>query len=44
MRWKRACSRWFPASCRGKIAVQTIVVPGDPTEELLYQSRHSRLT
>jgi nucleotide-binding universal stress UspA family protein len=28
-----------PTGLRGKIAVQTIVVPGDPTEELLYQSR-----
>lgn len=28
-----------PANQREKIAVQTIVVPGDPTEELLYQSR-----
>ncbi len=28
-----------PAELQGKIAVQTIVVPGDPTEELLYQSR-----
>ena len=28
-----------PAPLREKIAVQTIVVPGDPTEELLYQSR-----
>jgi nucleotide-binding universal stress UspA family protein len=28
-----------PAKLQGKIAVQTIVVPGDPTEELLYQSR-----
>jgi nucleotide-binding universal stress UspA family protein len=28
-----------PAKLCGKIAVQTIVVPGDPTEELLYQSR-----
>lgn len=28
-----------PARLQGKIAVQTIVVPGDPTEELLYQSR-----
>lgn len=27
-----------PANMRQKIAVQTIVVPGDPTEELLYQS------
>jgi nucleotide-binding universal stress UspA family protein len=27
-----------PAELAGKIAVQTIVVPGDPTEELLYQS------
>jgi nucleotide-binding universal stress UspA family protein len=27
-----------PPSLRTKIAVQTIVVPGDPTEELLYQS------
>jgi nucleotide-binding universal stress UspA family protein len=29
----------IPAKLQGKIAVQTIVVPGDPTEELLYQSR-----
>jgi nucleotide-binding universal stress UspA family protein len=28
-----------PEDLRGKIALQTIVVPGDPTEELLYQSR-----
>jgi nucleotide-binding universal stress UspA family protein len=28
-----------PAKLRGKIAVQTILVPGDPTEELLYQCR-----
>jgi nucleotide-binding universal stress UspA family protein len=28
-----------PEKLQGKIAVQTIVVPGDPTEELLYQSR-----
>jgi nucleotide-binding universal stress UspA family protein len=28
-----------PAEHSGKIAVQTIVVPGDPTEELLYQAR-----
>jgi len=28
-----------PVKLRGKIAVQTIVVPGDPTEELLYQSK-----
>lgn len=28
-----------PAPMREKIAIQTIVVPGDPTEELLYQSR-----
>jgi len=28
-----------PATLHRKIAVQTIVVPGDPTEELLYQSR-----
>ncbi len=27
-----------PANLRQKIALQTIVVPGDPTEELLYQS------
>jgi nucleotide-binding universal stress UspA family protein len=27
-----------PANLRQKIAIQTIVVPGDPTEELLYQS------
>jgi len=29
----------IPAKFAGKIAVQTIVVPGDPTEELLYQAR-----
>lgn len=28
-----------PAKLQGKVAVQTIVVPGDPTEELLYQSQ-----
>ncbi len=28
-----------PAEMQAKIEVQTIVVPGDPTEELLYQSR-----
>jgi nucleotide-binding universal stress UspA family protein len=28
-----------PSSLQGRIAIQTIVVPGDPTEELLYQSR-----
>ncbi|HTW60459.1 MAG TPA: universal stress protein [Terracidiphilus sp.] len=28
-----------PAALQGRIAIQTIVVPGDPTEELLYQSR-----
>jgi nucleotide-binding universal stress UspA family protein len=28
-----------PAELQGKIAVQSIVVPGDPTEELLYQGR-----
>ena len=28
-----------PAELRDKISVQTIVVPGDPTEELLYQCR-----
>jgi nucleotide-binding universal stress UspA family protein len=28
-----------PGELREKIAVQTIVVPGDPTEELLYQGR-----
>jgi nucleotide-binding universal stress UspA family protein len=28
-----------PKSLRGQIEIQTIVVPGDPTEELLYQSR-----
>jgi nucleotide-binding universal stress UspA family protein len=28
-----------PTELQGKISVQTIVVPGDPTEELLYQSR-----
>jgi nucleotide-binding universal stress UspA family protein len=29
----------IPEKLQGKIAVQTIVVPGDPTEELLYQGR-----
>jgi nucleotide-binding universal stress UspA family protein len=29
----------IPMALQGKIAIQTIVVPGDPTEELLYQSR-----
>ncbi len=29
----------IPAKLQERIAVQTIVVPGDPTEELLYQSR-----
>lgn len=28
-----------PTELEGKIAVQTIVVPGDPTEELLFQGR-----
>jgi nucleotide-binding universal stress UspA family protein len=28
-----------PTEVLGKIAIQTIVVPGDPTEELLYQAR-----
>jgi nucleotide-binding universal stress UspA family protein len=28
-----------PPTLQDKIAIQTIVVPGDPTEELLYQSR-----
>jgi nucleotide-binding universal stress UspA family protein len=28
-----------PKNLRGQIEIQTIVVPGDPTEELLYQSR-----
>ncbi|MGD0893334.1 MAG: universal stress protein [Terracidiphilus sp.] len=28
-----------PPDLEGRIAVQTIVVPGDPTEELLYQAR-----
>ncbi|HEY1805550.1 MAG TPA: universal stress protein [Terracidiphilus sp.] len=28
-----------PRNLEGQIAVQTVVVPGDPTEELLYQSR-----
>jgi nucleotide-binding universal stress UspA family protein len=29
----------IPESLLGQIAIQTVVVPGDPTEELLYQSR-----
>jgi nucleotide-binding universal stress UspA family protein len=28
-----------PQQLQGKISIETIVVPGDPTEELLYQSR-----
>ena len=28
-----------PTRLQEQIAIQTIVVPGDPTEELLYQSR-----
>jgi nucleotide-binding universal stress UspA family protein len=28
-----------PRTLQGQIAIQTVVVPGDPTEELLYQSR-----
>jgi nucleotide-binding universal stress UspA family protein len=28
-----------PEPLQGRISIQTIVVPGDPTEELLYQSR-----
>jgi nucleotide-binding universal stress UspA family protein len=28
-----------PEQFQGKIEIQTVVVPGDPTEELLYQSR-----
>lgn len=29
----------IPRNLRAQISIQTIVVPGDPTEELLYQSR-----
>jgi nucleotide-binding universal stress UspA family protein len=29
----------IPAELQGKIAVQAVVGPGDPTEELLYQGR-----
>jgi nucleotide-binding universal stress UspA family protein len=29
----------IPAELRERISIQTVVVPGDPTEELLYQSR-----
>jgi nucleotide-binding universal stress UspA family protein len=29
----------IPTELRDRISIQTIVVPGDPTEELLYQSR-----
>jgi nucleotide-binding universal stress UspA family protein len=29
----------IPPELQNKVAVQTIVVPGDPTEELLYQGR-----
>ncbi len=31
--------RLIPEKLRGQIEVQTVLVPGDPTEELLYQSR-----
>ncbi|HTM18615.1 MAG TPA: universal stress protein [Terracidiphilus sp.] len=31
--------RLIPTELREQISIQTIVVPGDPTEELLYQSR-----
>jgi len=31
--------RLVPARLQSRIPIQTIVVPGDPTEELLYQSR-----
>ena len=31
--------RLVPPKLQNKIAIQTIVVPGDPTEELLYQSK-----
>ena len=31
--------RLIPGELRDQISVQTVVVPGDPTEELLYQSR-----
>ena len=37
--WKPRCWRMIPAELRAEIAVQSIVVPGDPTEELLYQGR-----
>jgi hypothetical protein len=30
IRLRPTCSRWFPTELQGKIAVQTIVVPGDP--------------
>jgi len=29
----------IPSELRGKISVQAVVVPGDPTEELLYQEK-----
>lgn len=29
----------IPTGLQGRIAIQTVVVPGDPTEELLYQGR-----
>lgn len=32
-----------PARLQGKIAIHTVVVPGDPTEELLYQSRAQKV-
>jgi nucleotide-binding universal stress UspA family protein len=31
-----------PAKLHGKVTMETVVVPGDPTEELLYQSRRQQ--
>jgi len=34
----------IPAELQSRIAVEPIVAPGDPTEELLYQSRAQQPT
>ena len=39
MNWKTEMIPLIPDELQGKITVQAIVVPGDPTEELLYQGR-----
>ncbi len=36
---KKSCTRSIPEKLQRKLSVQAIAVPGDPTEELLYQAR-----